>query len=398
LAYRAHGVANLHPADAVLNLPAEQHSHGLRKLAVLESTRGSFDDATAAVTRATGVTLGKRQLQQLVQSAAEDVDGFYATHRQPPPSPETDVLVLSVDGKGIVMRPDALRAPTRKAAACARRKLATRLSGGEKPHRKRMAEVGCVYDTIPVPRTPGEVITTTPGDPQHRARPRPTARGKWLTASVTHDASEVIAAVFAEAHRRDPHHQRQWVALVDGNNHQLGQLTAHARRHQVDLAIVVDFIHVLEYLWAAAWCFFQQGHSAAERWVAQHAHAILAGQASTVAAAIRRKATVTRLPPNERQRADRCADYLLAKRVWLDYPTALAAGWPIATGVIEGACRHLVKDRMDRTGARWGLNGAEAVLRLRAVISNGDFDAYWTYHLTQQQQRIHRTRYQAIPA
>ena len=68
-------------------------------------------------------------------------------------------------------------------------------------------------------------------------------------------------------------------------------------------------------------------------------------------------------------------------------------GWPIATGIIEGACRHLVKDRMDLTGARWGLHGAEAVLKLRALRCNGDFETYWRYHLDQEQRRVHQTRY-----
>ena len=78
---------------------------------------------------------------------------------------------------------------------------------------------------------------------------------------------------------------------------------------------------------------------------------------------------------------------------YLHYPTVLKKGWPIATGIIEGACRHLVKDRMDLTGARWGLHGAEAVLKLRAIRCNGDFDAYWSYHLGKEQRRVHRSRY-----
>ncbi len=117
-----------------------------------------------------------------------------------------------------------------------------------------------------------------------------------------------------------------------------------------------------------------------------------------MAAAIRRKATA-RLAPSARKAADECADYLLRKKAYLDYPTALASGWPIATGVIEGACRHLVQDRMDITGARWGLNSAEAVLKIRALRTNGDFDRYWTFHLAQEQDRVHRQRYagHAIP-
>ena len=156
---------------------------------------------------------------------------------------------------------------------------------------------------------------------------------------------------------------------------------------------MVDFVHVIEYLWKAAWCFFPAGESAAEAWVAGHATAILSGNASTVAAAIRRKATYHGLDPGRRAPADTCADYLLNKKTYLDYRSALAKGWPIATGVIEGACRHLIADRMDITGARWGLTNAEAILKLRALTSNGDFDDYWDFHLTQEQQRIHNSRY-----
>lgn len=389
IAYRARGRASLHPADAVLNLPVEKHSHGLRRLAAVEAARGSFDDAAAAIGRATGVRVGKRQVEELAAGAAVDVEGFY-TDRAPGPGLDTDALVLTFDAKGIVMRPDALRAATAKTAAS--RKLQTRLSRGEKRCRKRMAEVGAVYDLTPAPRSVADILPggdTEPGT----ARPPPAASGKWLTASVTDDAAQVVTAGFDEATRRDPGHRRAWVALVDGNRHQIDRIRAQAHARMVKVPIVVDFIHVIEYLWRAAWCFYTEGDPHAETWVRGHARAILAGRASIVAAAIRRKATYHGLDPGQRKAADTCAAYLVSKRPWLAYPTALARGWPIATGVIEGACRHLVKDRMDITGARWGLDGAEAVLKLRALVSNGDFDTYWTYHLAQQQQRIHNIRY-----
>jgi hypothetical protein len=141
MAYRRRGVPNLYPADAVLNLPAVKHSHGLARLAAIEAPRGSFDEATAAVTRGTGVRVGKRQLEQLAIAAAADVDAFYAAHKPPPGTADT-LLVMQYDGKGIVMRPEALREATAKAAAGTRRKLATRLSPGEKNGRKRMAVMG----------------------------------------------------------------------------------------------------------------------------------------------------------------------------------------------------------------------------------------------------------------
>ncbi|MGH6677981.1 MAG: ISKra4 family transposase, partial [Bradyrhizobium sp.] len=243
----------------------------------------------------------------------------------------------------------------------------------------------------PVPRTPQDILAA--GHTGQGRPPAPVAKGKWLIASVVADAAEVIAQIFDEAERRDPDHRRSWLGLVDGNNHQLDRFRAEAEDRGVNLTILIDFIHVLEYLWKATWCFFSQGDPRAEAWVRDKALAVLAGRAGIVAGSIRRKATCLRLDPAHRKGADTCAGYLMRKRRYLDYPTALARGWPIATGVIEGACRHLIKDRMDVTGARWGLQGAEAVLKLRALRSNGDFDAYWSFHLAQEQRRVHQSRY-----
>lgn len=392
LAYRRRGQANLYPADAALNLPVEKHSHGLRQLTALEAARGSFDDTTDAIERATGVRLGKRQVEQLAGRAAVDFDDFYA-QRRVPTSASRDVLVLSADGKGIVMRPEALRPATAKAAASATTKLATRLSKGEKRNRKRLAEVGAVYDVEPVVRTPADILTRSQDTNPKQPTQAPVAVNKWLTASITHDAATVIARIFDEADRRDPDHVRTWIALVDGNNHQIDRIQAEATQRGVKVTILCDFIHVLEYLWKAAWSFHDEGEATAEAWVRNKAIAVLAGKATRVAAEIRRTATRQGLDPAKRANADAAATYLTNKASYLDYPTALHNGWPIATGVIEGACRHLIKDRMDITGARWGLPGAEAILKLRALRSNGDFNAYWRYHLKQERQRVHQTRY-----
>jgi hypothetical protein len=389
-AYRHRGHQNLHPADAALNLPVERHSHGLRRLAAIESTRGSFEQASAAISRATGQQVGKRQVEELTARAAVDVEDFYATTEHTEPA-QDDVLVLSADAKGIVMRPDSLRPATAKAAAKASTKLATRLSKGEKRNRKRLAEVGAVYDLQPVPRQATDVLAGKRGE--HPTPAAPKAKNKWLTASVVDDAAQVVAGIFNEAERRDPDHQRNWVALVDGNNHQIDRIQAEASTRGVDVPIVVDLIHVLEYVWGAAWCFFTEGDPDAETWVRQRVLAILHGGAVQVAAGIRRRASAAKLARPKRAKADECARYLVNKARYLDYPTALTAGWPIATGIIEGACRHLVADRMDITGARWSVTGAEAVLKLRAVRANGDFDTYWQFHLDREQLRVHRSRY-----
>ncbi len=399
LAYRARPpkTPNLHLADLELNLPAGVHSHTLRRDVAVEATRGSFDGAVDAVERFTGQKVGKRQAVELARSAACDVEAFYAQVTLEVAGAGR-ILVLQFDGKGVVMRPEGLRPATAKAAQQKKNRLATRLSPGEKSNRKRMAEIAVVHDAAPAPRTVDDVVPL-PGraNAEVSAAPArakgPKATGKWLTASVVDDIATVVAAGFDEAERRDRHHQRTWVVLVDGNNTQIEAIQTEAARRGVTVHVLVDFVHVTEYIWTAAWSFFETGDPDAETWVRTQLRQILRGKASAVAAGIRRRATYNQYDAAERKGADTAANYLTAKAPHLGYGTALANGWPIATGVVEGTCRHLIKDRMDITGARWGLEGAESVLLLRAVVTNGDFDAYWAYHLDQEQQRNHHSKF-----
>jgi hypothetical protein len=382
IAYRAPGAPNVHPADAQLNLPPGRHSHGLARMAVAAVVGGSFGQACVQVRARTGSALGKRQCEQLIRAAAADFAGFYAA-RRPPGGGPGDVLALSCDGKGIVVLPSQLRPRTARAARQAVPRQDGRLSRGEVRNRKRMAEIGAVFDVTPVPRTAGQILDPGP-------RPKgPRAARKWITASVAADTATVVASVFAEAGRRDPLHQRPWIALADGNVHQLTRITAEARDRGITIAIICDFMHVLEYLWTAAWCFFPEASPQAGPWVRAQAAAVLHGRATSVAATIRARAATGALTAAQRKTAARTAGYLDAKAPYLDYPRALAAGWPITSGVIEGTCRYLVNDRMDITGARWTIATAEAVLQLRALHANGDLDAYWKHHLQQERRRTY---------
>jgi hypothetical protein len=219
LAYRARGEENLYVADGVLNLPGEHASHGVRRLAARAAAAGSFEDATGQVRERTGLDLGKRQVEELAVRAAVDFDAFYAERvtdaDEERERGEDEVLVLSCDGKGIVMRAEALREATARAAKRASPKLKTRLSKGEKSGRKRIAEVGAVYEIEPAPRTPAEVLAPTK-DKDKTLKP-PRAKHKWVTASVVDDAASVVCDIFDEAERRDRDHRLRWVALVDGN-------------------------------------------------------------------------------------------------------------------------------------------------------------------------------------
>jgi hypothetical protein len=395
-AYRQPGSPDLHPADGQLNLPPGRESWPMQKLTVAHAAGVSYQNAAAAAELATGQRVGKRQAEEMMIAAARDYEDFYdSPERRPPPgAAPADVLVLSCDGKGIVMRPGQLRPGAARNARRSVPRQDGRLSRGEVRNRKRMAEAGAVFDITPVPRGPDDILA--PPGPRHQTpATAPKARNKWVTASVAAGAATVVASAFNEADRRDPGRQRTWIALADGNIHQLSRIQAEAADRGIPITIICDFIHVIEYLWKAAWCFLPEASPDAAPWVRQHAAAILDGRAADVAAAIRNhiSAAGPALTPAGHKAASTAADYLDAKAPWLDYPAALASGWPISSGVIEGTCRHLVKDRMDITGARWTVQGAEAVLKIRSLIANGDYDAYWTHHLTRERQRNHQNRY-----
>jgi hypothetical protein len=387
-AWRKPGAPDYLPADAALSMPAGRHSHTLAKLAALEAARGSFEAAHDAIARRCGPVIGKRQIEESVVNAAAGIPAFYAARIPEPCTPGT-LLIVSADCKGIVMRAQALRAATAKAAARLG-KMRTRLSAGEKPNRKRMAALVTVYDAEPARRRPHDVIAPPGGRAGARAlRPGPKALARWLAGSVRKDPADMIAAAFDEAGARDPLHLRTWVVLVDGADHQLGLIRAEAARRGVTIHVIIDIIHVLEYIWGAAWSLHDAGDPAAEDWVAARALAVLAGDSDRAAAEITAEAEAAGLEGSRCSGADACVRYLGNKREFLRYGQALDAGWPISTGVIEGACRHLIADRLNLGGARWGLNGAEAILTLRAVISNGDFEEYWRFHLAREHQRLY---------
>lgn len=394
--YGGDGLESLHPLDAELNLPKEGYSLELRRRVAREAARGSFEEAVEAVRETTGVLVPKRQAEELSARAVVDFEEFYAARRalDSLAPQEVPILVLSVDGKGIVMRHEDLREATRKKAEAKARepKLTPRLSPGEKPNAKRMAAVATVYAVGRNVRTPEDVFPP-PGPRRAPPPPRPRPIDKRVWASVEQEVEDVVAEMFLEADSRDPDRKLEWVVVVDGNEHQLLLVKQAARKLGVKVTTIVDVIHVLEYVWAAGLSLHQDDRSGLEIWVLERMLQILCGRASSVAAGMRRSATRRNLPKERRLAIDKAADYLLAYKAFLRYDVYLANGYPIASGVIEGACRHLVNIRMNRSGARWSLRGAEAVLQLRSLVKSGDFDEYWTFHEARERERNHLDAY-----
>jgi hypothetical protein len=391
--YGHEGVCSLHPLDADLNLPPELYSLEMRRLVAIEAAKNSFDETVKMIDETTGGHIAKRQVEELTQRAARDFDAFYERRQyNPEEGGQTGpLLVITTDGKGVVMHEEDLREQTRKAAKKRKQKMGTRLSKGEKKNCKRMATVAAVYTIAPFERTPEDLIKEESGAAGKEKRPRPEQKRVW--ASLEKEPEQVIADAFDEAHRRDPNHEKHWIALVDGNNTQIDILKRIAKQREVKLTIIVDIVHVLEYLWKAGRVFHSESGPDLEGWVRHRFLAVLNGKAGLMAGGMRRSATLKGLDEKTREPVDTCATYLLNKSPYLHYDYYLAQGFPIATGVIEGACRHLVKDRLEITGAKWRLPSAEAVLRLRALRASRDFDEYWVFHELCEYKRNHQDLY-----
>lgn len=398
IAYRAPGVSNLHPGDARLSLPDGRYSYPLCKAVVQESVTGALREARDGLARMTGARVGTQQLMQITVDAAQDVRDFYRQYRVPAPVTRAggepacrDLLVLSVDATGVNMIDSGLReaSPVRDRGP---QPPSAQLACRERAGRTRMAVVTALYDAAPAVRDPADILPTGVGERSTR-RPGPKAVNRELDASIVESTAPMVTRLFDRASKRDPQHQRRWIVLVDGNNHQIDRIRSEAHTHRVKVDIIVDFVHVLQYLWDAAADLHptQPGRAG---FVAHTARDLLEHHPARVILELTGHHDALTQNGTNAPGLKRCIDYLTAKQPYLIYRIALTMGWPIATGVIEGACRYLVKDRLAITGARWSLPGAEAVLLLRAVITNGDFQAYWEFHLQQEHQRTHASRYQ----
>jgi hypothetical protein len=379
------------PLDRELNLPAGMYSHPLRRCVAEEARSAAFEQAVEDVDRTTGGHVPKRQTEEIVAEIVQDFDAFYAQRPVNDTAGADALLLASSDCKGIRVVPEALRDATRKAAE---EEQAEAVRGdpmaNKKPrsHDKRMAVVTAVWEQSPEPRTASDIVSElrrTPGKRPKKSRPKP--RNKRVWASIEKDLATGVGEMFDELDQRDPECKRHVPMLVDGDENQQTAILDEARRRNRTVTIVLDIIHVIHYLWLAGSALCRGKSAATDIWVATHLMMLLTHPVADLLTTIRAAAARKRLTPAETRRIDKTVRYLERNAAFTNYPAYLAMGLPIASGVIEGACRHLVQDRLGITGARWNLPGAEAMLRLRALHISNDWDAYWRFHRRREAAR-----------
>ena len=382
LAYRNRREANLYPADARWMLPDDPYTLGMRALAAFHLAAGGYGQAQEIIAGRTGVTIGRAQLAGLAKDLAAWTDDFYeqrARGAEEEQQPDSDVIMMQGDGKGIAMRPEHRKGGGTDAAH---------------PGIKKMAEIVAVADFTPAPREPEDIAAPSA---RRKAHPGPVARDKWVAASITESIEDMITAAYDEADRRDPQRVRQRVFLVDGNKQQITAIGDQAGARNLKVPVLIDYIHVSGYIGKAAAALHPGDPQATGQWADGQLLRVLHGRAKAVAATLASVAAKTRANPRtshlDLTDVDRAVTYLENNHEHMRYDKALEKGWPIATGMIEGACRFVIEDRFGITGARWSPDGAEDILKLRAVVVNGDLSDYMTYYKERYRDEHHLARY-----
>jgi hypothetical protein len=375
------------PLDAKLGMPESDTSYLLQKWSGTQFVKESYKESRGTLLEILGFAPSVNCLEDIAAAASEHADAYFEQQEPVDPTTEEGILVATSDCKGVPMR--QVDAPQKKQDDDVPR--GKRLKKGEKNGQKRMACVGGVYSVAPFRRTADDVLNEILRKEKQEQRPKP--QNKRLRAVLTRqvgdkevNAKDVVFDWLAnEVQQRDPQECRTVVAIMDGET-KLRDL----QEVKISRAIgILDIWHVTEYLWKLAYCFHSEGSDEAEVFVETYLRKLLEGNVNRVIGGIRQMATKRDLSKHKCEKVEGCLSYFAARAEYMKYDEYLAAGYPIGSGVVEGACRHLVKDRMELTGMRWRIAGAQAILSLRAIYVNDDWDAFCADRIHTEQRKLY---------
>jgi len=382
--FHAPGQKGICPLDAELSLPSRCYSDLLRDWAEYCTTDESYDESIRVLKRILGLCISKQALETAVHEDAVDVEAFYEQKAVPSPQSEGSILVIQADGKGVPMvRDQSADQPARR-------------SKGQKRTKKKESMVTAIYTIEPYPRTPQQVTNALMRDTEGNQGPertttsqpqRPTPVGKEVRATMK-GKDFALERLVRRVAQREGEHIQQRAALTDG---------AKALQDRIlskfpDFELVLDIIHVSEYLWDAANALLGEAHPDRTAWVREQLLLILSGETSTVIHTLESLVQDPATSTAQRKVLNTTIGYYRRNLPYMRYDRYLDRGWPISSGVVEGACGHLVKDRMEQSGMRWTKSGAQAILDLRAVRINDDWDDYQCFRQQRQHQRLYGSR------
>ena len=375
------------PLDAKLGMPESDTSYLLQKWSGTQFVKESYKESRMTLAGILGFAPSVNCLEDMAAQASEHAEVYFQQQAPVDPATEAEIIVATSDCKGVPMR--KVDAPRKKQEDDMPR--GKRLKPGEKNGQKRMACVGGVYSVAPFRRTVEDVLNEILRKEKQEQRPKP--QNKRLRAVLTRevDGEEVNAkdVVFdwlaKELQQRDPHDKRTVVAIMDGET-KLRDLQELKIKRAIG---ILDIWHVTEYLYDLAYCFYRDGSKEAEAFVETYLRKLLEGKVNRVIGGIRQMATKRDLSDSKWNKVEDCLMYFAVRSEYMKYDEYLAAGYPIGSGVVEGACRHLVKDRMEQAGMRWRIAGAQAILSLRAIYVNDDWEAFHADRIQMEQRKLY---------
>jgi len=369
------------PLDERLALPEGEFSYVLEDWGQRLCLKESFAEAGQSLEMLLGLRIGSRALEQMNRVVAGYAPSFQDSLEPPPSQEEGPLMVVTADGKGIPMRRPEASGP----------KPHHRRTKGEKANKKQMACVGAAYSIEPFVRKAEDIIDEVLRDQKAGERPRPQHKHVWAEMTREIDGIEVPAKeslfcrLYDELTARNLGHDRPVVCLLDGER----ALWDAQRVYFPEAVGILDLFHVLERLWAVAHCFHREGSHEAQSFVEQRLRDLLQGRVGYVMSGLRRRLKAGKLTAQRRKVVGSALEYLRNNREHMRYDEYLAAGYPIGSGVAEGACRHLVKDRMEQTGMRWTVEGAQAMLHVRALYLNEQWDEFQEHRVEREQTRLY---------
>ena len=376
------------PLDARLQLPEEKFSYLLQEWDQALAVETPYAQVSATLEHILGFAQPVDSLERMNRKMANVVVEFWDAQPPPPARGEAELVVVTADGKGVPIRRAADQAPIED----------HRPKKGPKANRKKIATLGAVYTIERHRRTPEQIVEALFQDPKSKpaeTNQRPEPPHQRVRASLARSpdgrTEPALEAVFgwmaAEIRARDPDNDRPLPCLMEGQ----GSLWEAAKSDlpQDHLVPILDWLHVTPRLWKAAYLFYPEQSPSALDFVQDRVLRILKGEVRSVIRGVRRMATTAGLRGKKREKLGKICGYFETNAERMRDHEYRAEGYPIATGVIEGACRHLVKDRMERAGMRWSLEGAQAMLDLRSLHISGQWDEFTAHRIRKETERLY---------
>jgi hypothetical protein len=360
------------PLDSELNLPDRGYSYLVQEFSSRLAITMSYEDAQEVLTSFFPVKMPIRSLESIVGDLPGEVGRFYEKQAPPDVDPQAVVTVATVDKKGVV-----IRKPSKGEAGVEIVPI-----NPDKPGKKKMATVISTYVTQRQVRAPDDIVSEMSGAAGSNSKPKPQNKLTW--GSLTEGSEETVARLKKSVDQRLPK-SNELVCLLDGER----SLWALVYAYFPAAFFVLDIFHVLEHLGKAALCFYDEGSPQAREFVTERLKMLLGGKAGRLIGGLKQMLTKQDLSGSKRHCLEQVIGYLERNRKHMRYEICLAKGYPIGSGVIEGACRNLINDRLELTGMSWTPQGAESVMRLRAVHINNHWDAFWKHRRRSERRRLY---------